>query len=207
MDFIEKIKGLFKKFKFDGTATLADGKSLRISGGEMIEGAQVFLETKEGELPLPDGVWELQENFTIVTKDGMIVSAEQTPELTEPEPLVEMAEEVLPQVTEEATEQVVETETIVMEEAQPVAEIVETPTQPDRVDVIEGKLDQLLAKLEGMFSSFETITTKFEEHKQEIETKFEKVSAAPSLKKMDKEVPTRASNSILGSYDDLLKNK
>jgi hypothetical protein len=205
MFLFEKIKSMFKKLSFVGSATLADGKQLRISGGEMVEGAQVFLETKEGEIPLPDGVWELQENYTIVTQDAKIVSVQENVEVNEPEPLVEMSEEVPVQTVEDVAQVTITEEEVIEMETTPESVVEAVAPEPDRIGLIETKLDNLLSKLEQMVTSFNEVTQKVEENKADVEMRFEKLSSTPSLKKMDKEVPFRPGNTILGSYEELLK--
>lgn len=63
-------------------ATLADGTTISYEG-ELAEGTAVMVISQEGEAPIPDGEYELEDGATFTTKSGVVETytpAEETPE-------------------------------------------------------------------------------------------------------------------------------
>jgi uncharacterized protein YoxC len=87
-------------------AKLVDGTIVKVSGEELIEGAEVKVVTDEAEIMAPDGTHELSDGTKIETKDGIIVKIETMMEEVEiPEEEVDLpAEEV--ELPEEAMKQI-----------------------------------------------------------------------------------------------------
>jgi len=57
-------------------AKLVDGTVIKVSGEELIEGAEVKVVTDEAEIMAPDGTHELSDGTKVETKDGIIVKIE-----------------------------------------------------------------------------------------------------------------------------------
>lgn len=119
----------------------AAGVKIKIDG-EIAVGVPVVMIAEDGtESPAPDGEHEIVGVAKIVVKDGLI--AEIMP--LEEKPSVE--------IEVEATEE--------MAEAMPVVDI--TAELQDRIVVLEGKLDELMKKIEGMSKATEAMTAVVEE--------------------------------------------
>ena len=57
-------------------AKLVDGTVIKVSGEELVEGAEVKVVTDEAEIMAPDGTHELSDGTKVETKDGIIVKIE-----------------------------------------------------------------------------------------------------------------------------------
>jgi len=57
-------------------AKLMDGTVIKVSGEELVEGAEVKVVTQEAEIMAPDGTHELSDGTKVETKDGIIVKIE-----------------------------------------------------------------------------------------------------------------------------------
>ena len=69
-------------------ATLADGTTISYSG-ELTEGTTVMVISQEGEAPIPDGEYEMEDGATFTTKKGVVETftpAEEAPEGEEKSP-------------------------------------------------------------------------------------------------------------------------
>lgn len=69
-------------------ATLADGTTISYSG-ELAEGTAVMVISQEGEAPIPDGEYEMEDGATFTTKKGVVETftpAEEAPEGEEKSP-------------------------------------------------------------------------------------------------------------------------
>lgn len=63
-------------------ATLADGTTISYEG-ELAEGTPVMVISEEGEVPIPDGEYEMEDGATFTTKKGVVETftpAEEAPE-------------------------------------------------------------------------------------------------------------------------------
>lgn len=81
-----KVEEIEKKFL---EATLEDGTALKIEG-ELKEGSAVFIVTKDGELPAPDGMHKIKIGETVseITVEGGLIKS-----IAEPAPMEEMKSE------------------------------------------------------------------------------------------------------------------
>ena len=59
-------------------AKLVDGTEIKVDGETLLEGAKVVVITPDAEIPAPDGVHELEDGSKVETKDGVIVSVEES---------------------------------------------------------------------------------------------------------------------------------
>lgn len=115
----------------------ATGVKVKIDG-EIAVGVPVVAVAEDGtEAPAPDGEHEILGVAKIVVKDGLI--AEIMP--LEEEPTVEVEVELA--------------------EAMPIVDI--TAELQDRIVALEGKLDELMKKFEGMTKATEAMTAVVEE--------------------------------------------
>lgn len=115
----------------------ASGVKVKIDG-EIAVGVPVVAVAEDGtEAPAPDGEHEILGVAKIVVKDGLI--AEIMP--LEEEPTVEVEVELA--------------------EAMPIVDI--TAELQDRIVALEGKLDELMKKFEGMTKATEAMTAVVEE--------------------------------------------
>lgn len=115
----------------------ASGVKVKIDG-EIAVGVPVVAVAEDGtEAPAPDGEHEIVGVAKIVVKDGLI--AEIMP--LEEEPKVEVEVELA--------------------EAMPIVDI--TAELQDRIVALEGKLDELMKKFEGMTKATEAMTAVVEE--------------------------------------------
>jgi hypothetical protein len=81
---IESVKEIFVNAK------LVDGTEIKVDGEELLAGGKVVVVTPDAEIPAPDGVHELEDGTKIETKDGLIVSVEESASDDE-EPSVEVS--------------------------------------------------------------------------------------------------------------------
>jgi hypothetical protein len=68
---IKKIKILLGLYKFN-TYKLIDNKGEIIIDGELENGCSVYYQSPDGQIPLPDGEYELEDTTIINTKDGIV---------------------------------------------------------------------------------------------------------------------------------------
>jgi len=203
MNILDKIVNIFTGFKFSATAKLLEsGKELRIEGNDIVEGAKVFIVTKDAEIPIPDEMWKLDNGYSITTKDGMIVSVDKIEDTPE-KPITK------PVAAEEASVEEHADTTPVDPATQPDTQEVEPmdPEVPIKLEELNAKLDEILTKLNASMEKYEKVELEIKNTKDEIDHRFEKVSSTPSIKTMDKETPIRKEGSFLGSYEELKKNK
>lgn len=114
---IDKLLKLLK-IKFAGEIPLKDGTMI-IVDGDMVAGASVYVQSPDGQMPLPDGDYELETGQILSAKDGKIeaitdvVDTEETPDSNGQTPVGEITVEVdnakappmeTPPATEEPTE-------------------------------------------------------------------------------------------------------
>lgn len=138
-EVVEENTAISQNFAEYETAT---GVKVKIDG-EIAVGVPVVVIAEDGtESPAPDGEHEIVGVAKIVVKDGLI---------SEIMPLEEEKPEV--EIEVEASEE--------MAEAMPVADI--TAELQDRIVVLEGKLDELMKKIEGMSKATEAMTAVVEE--------------------------------------------
>lgn len=138
-EVVEENTAISQNFAEYETAT---GVKVKIDG-EIAVGVPVVAIAEDGtESPAPDGEHEIVGVAKIVVKDGLI---------SEILPLEEEKPEV--EIEVEASEE--------MAEAMPVADI--TAELQDRIVVLEGKLDELMKKIEGMSKATEAMTAVVEE--------------------------------------------
>lgn len=110
----EKLSKMLKIFKFAAESKLKDGTSIYIDG-DLSEGTKIFVITSEGNLPLPDGTYELEDGMMISVEGGVItgvqepVGEEETVEVEQSEEVVEpVVDEVETEVKEDDEEEVEE---------------------------------------------------------------------------------------------------
>lgn len=138
-EVVEENTAISQNFAEYETAT---GVKVKIDG-EIAVGVPVVAIAEDGtESPAPDGEHEIVGVAKIVVKDGLI---------SEIMPLEEEKPEV--EIEVEASEE--------MAEAMPVADL--TAELQDRIVVLEGKLDELMKKIEGMSKATEAMTAVVEE--------------------------------------------
>lgn len=138
-EVVEENTAISQNFAEYETAT---GVKVKIDG-EIAVGVPVVAIAEDGtESPAPDGEHEIVGVAKIVVKDGLI---------SEIMPLEEEKPEV--EIEVEASEE--------MADAMPVADI--TAELQDRIVVLEGKLDELMKKIEGMSKATEAMTAVVEE--------------------------------------------
>lgn len=115
----------------------ATGVKVKIDG-EIAVGVPVVVVAEDGtEAPAPDGEHEILGVAKIVVKDGLIT-------------------EIMPLEEEPTVEVEVE-----LAEAMPIVDI--TAELQDRIVALEGKLDELMKKFEGMTKATEAMTAVVEE--------------------------------------------
>ncbi len=87
------------------TATLIDGTIVETKG-DLVEGADLYVKTEEGQQPAPDAVHETEDGLLVETKDGKIVSIKEKEEAKEEvkvEELLETFAEALTHLNNEIT--------------------------------------------------------------------------------------------------------
>ena len=87
------------------TATLIAGTIVETKG-DLVEGADLYVKTEEGEQPAPDAVHETEDGLLVETKDGKIVSIKEKEEAKEEvkvEELLETFAEALTHLNDEIT--------------------------------------------------------------------------------------------------------
>lgn len=73
------------------TATLIDGTIVETEG-DLVEGADLYVKTEEGQQPAPDAVHETEDGLLVETKDGKIVSIKEKEEAKEEVKVEELLE-------------------------------------------------------------------------------------------------------------------
>lgn len=159
---IEKLLKLLK-ISFSGEVPLKDGTMIRVSG-DVVVGASVFVQSPDGEIPMPDGDYELETGEIMTTKGGKIeaisspVDTTQAPDVSGMGPVGEITApenmaigDNLPPVADTGKPVIPETPKT------------DTPGTPDpEVEKLKGKLDELTKRLDDLESKLNV--------KAEIET-------------------------------------
>lgn len=154
------IKQLLKllKIKFAGEIPLKDGTLIRVDG-DMTVGATVYVQSPDGEIPLPDGDYELESGEILSAKDGKIeaivdvVDTEEAPDVIGETPVSEI---VAPMMTKEVKLPIVE----------PVIEpVIEPLVVEERVEVIDNTVE--------IKASIEALTIKFNEELEKLRSEVE----------------------------------
>lgn len=73
------------------TSTLIDGTIVETEG-DLVEGADLYVKTEEGQQPAPDAVHETEDGLLVETKDGKIVSIKEKEEAKEEVKVEELLE-------------------------------------------------------------------------------------------------------------------
>jgi Mg2+ and Co2+ transporter CorA len=199
----DKLKQLFNLIAFSSNTRLKDGTELVVEG-DLKEGVKVFVVTSDGNIPLPDGSYELENKKLITVADGLITTVDDVPEDPDEESSVEAA---LP-------EDEVET---------PPAEP-ETEDEPDLISILDEKvkeIDERLSKLEESLlartkkdEELSNENSSLKEKVSEIETKLSKMDGAAPVKKLNSEIDyslsvddeTARRMKILAEHKKVLKN-
>lgn len=157
---IQQIKDLMKQFGFLKEekfmdVKLVDGNVLKIEGDSIAAGAKVMVVTEEGEVPAPNGEYELEDGTKIIVAEGVI--AESMAE-SEEAPAEENAPEELIDTPEIPGETPVE-DPIVEEVAEPIAETILAtllPVLEEIKSLADGmkKVNDELASMKNDFESF-----------------------------------------------------
>lgn len=83
-----KLKSLFGITNFKANAVLKDGTELIIEG-DIAVGVQVFVNTVDGNKPLPAGTYELEDGTMITVDENGIITDIVEPPVSEEEPVTE----------------------------------------------------------------------------------------------------------------------
>ncbi len=185
-----KLKTILGLVKFQANARLEDGTELVVEGN-LAEGTKVFVITGEGNIPLPDGTYTLDDGKMITVVDGAITDITEKPE-EEPEPGEDEMEE-------------------------PPAE---TPAEQPTDDVaakimdLESRLDKLEELVNSLSASQNEIKNQNEElQKQNELLSNEKIELTEKvndfeikLSKMDGAEPAKKANNLIGVSVELNEN-
>lgn len=79
---VNEIKKLMVQFGFLEKqalmdVVLQDGTKLNVEGDALVAGAKVMVVTEDGNIPAPDGQYQLEDGSTINIADGVIVESKQ----------------------------------------------------------------------------------------------------------------------------------
>jgi len=173
----EKLSKFLKIFKFQANATLKDGTEIIIDGNLDVD-VKVYVVTSDGEIPLPDGEYELGDPYSgyiITVENGIITNVLEPVEEEEP------AEE-----TEAETEAETEDDPSVSFEEQ-IASIQEQIKEIiERLNNLESNDSDLSKESEELKKSNEELkkqNTEFSAQISEFEKVLENTKGAEPLKK------------------------
>lgn len=152
----EKLSKMLKIFKFSASSTLKDGTAIFIDG-DLSTGSKVFVETTEGNIPIPDGTYELEDGFMITVESGVITEIEEPKE-----------EETPPGEEEEVIEQETEEEESVEKEEEE-EETINDETILEKVEVLTNMVNELLARIESLETLSSDISKENEDLKKQNE--------------------------------------
>jgi len=184
-----KLKEALGLVKFQANAKLKDGTELVIEG-DLTEGVAVFVVTDEGNIPLPDGSYELEDGQLITVLDGLITEVSDAP-VEDEEPVEEEAEVDPDTETEPDTEVSLEDKIIAIEE---------------RLSKLEEKLTDVEASADKSKQENEDLKKNNEDLSKDNDTLTEKVDEFETqLSKMDgaKPVSKKKSESTINLSDDV----
>lgn len=176
---IEKLLKLLK-IKFSGEIPLKDGTMIRVDG-DVAVGASVYVQSPDGEMPLPDGDYELETGEILSAEGGKItaitspIDTEEVPDIEEP---VIVVEEVAAPVENELPMEP-ETEIVINPEVEKLKGIIDELIK--RLDEIESKVNMKSEVETQLRSELDFIKTKT----LEIELKKSKVIEDATITRFD----------------------
>lgn len=159
---ILEIKKLMKQFGFFNEekfldVKLVDGTQLKVDGESLEIGAKVMVITEEGEIPAPNGEYELEDGSKIEIAEGVISEVKGIEEpVTEEVPAEEAPVELIDEPIEE--EPVAEEPA----EAEPIVAAVVEALLP-----ILEEIKSLTSELKSMKAEMEAVKNDFEAFKKE----------------------------------------
>ena len=196
----EKISKLFKIYKFSANAILKDGTEIRFDGNLDV-GVSVYVQTADGEQPLPDGEYPLGgdlEGTSIVVQDGQVTDILET--------VAEVPVEEAPAAEQSEEEPIVEQS---VEEATDFSETIENLQKS--IDELNERISGLEKANQNLSKENETLkqsNTDFSEQIKEFELKLEKTNGATPLKKnVDANQGSTNFSSRLSYLNELKKQK
>jgi chromosome segregation ATPase len=182
-----KLKTMLGLIKFQANSKLVDGTEILIEG-DLSEGTKVFVITEEGNIPLPDGTYELEDGKTIISvAEGLITDVSEKPE----EPVEE--------VPTEAAEIPAETPEVEVEVAPATDVEAKLKELEDKLASLEEKVNSLSASSEEIKNQNEKLEKSNLDLSEDKQKLVEKVSEFEAkLSKIDGAEPAKKSNSNVG---------
>ena len=153
------IKKLLKllRIKFAGEMPLKDGTLIRVDG-DVTVGAAVYVQSPDGEIPLPDGSYELESGEILTAKDGKIetivdvVDTDEAPDVIGGPPVSEIETDMSKEVKLPIVEPIVEP-------------IIEPLVVEEKVEVIDNTIE--------IKASIQALTIKFNEELDKLKSDIE----------------------------------
>lgn len=176
-----KLSKILKIYKFAAQGKLKDGTEIFIDG-DLTAGTKVYVITGEGNLPLPDGTYELEDGMIITVMDGAITDIQDA--VVEPEQPVDQPVDQQME-TEDNDEQDLETDV----ENEDDTEL----SVDDKVNLLTEQMSEIMKRIEALESSNADLSKENEDLKKqnenfskevdEFKLKLEKTNGADPLKK------------------------
>ena len=166
-----------------GTIMTADGElELSYEGSELAQGLAIFVVTNDGNVAAPDGEHALEGGVTIVTKDGLIESINETEETLEEEVI---SEDLAEHEDEEESLEEHDEEEKMEEPVEAIAEAVTEEVAEEVSDAVEAAIDEevVAAVAEAVKEVVEEMTKDMEERMKSLEDKYASFSSAPASEK------------------------
>jgi hypothetical protein len=167
-----------------GTIMTADGElELSYEGEELAQGLAIFVVTNDGNVAAPDGEHALEGGVTIVTKDGLIESINETEETLEEEEVI--SEDLAEHEDEEESLEEHDEEEKMEEPVEAIAEAVTEEVAEEVSDAVEAAIDEevVAAVAEAVKEVVEEMTKDIEERMKSLEDKYASFSSAPASEK------------------------
>ena len=166
-----------------GTIMTADGGlELSYEGEELAQGLAIFVVTTDGNVAAPDGEHALEGGVTIVTKDGLIESINETEEALEEEVI---SEDLAEHEDEEESLEEHDEEEKMEEPVEAIADAVTEEVAEGVSDAVEAAIDEeIVAAVAGAVKEVvEEMTKDIEERMKSLEDKYASFSSAPASEK------------------------
>ena len=166
-----------------GTIMTADGGlELSYEGEELAQGLAIFVVTTDGNVAAPDGEQALEGGVTIVTKDGLIESINETEETLEEEVI---SEDLAEHEDEEESLEEHDEEEKMEEPVEAIADAVTEEVAEGVSDAVEAAIDEeiVAAVADAVKEVVEEMTKDIEERMKSLEDKYASFSSAPASEK------------------------
>jgi len=178
-----KLSKMLKIHKFAASSKLKDGTDIFIDG-DLSEGTKIYVVTSDGNLPLPDGEYELEDGTKITVAEGIITDVSEND--GEEEESVSAEEESKKGEEEELSFDSLDgIKNSIVSVSEQVSQLIE---KIETVEKMNNELTESNKKIDEKLKGFEDLKTKNEEFSNQIQEFKDQLETIPGAEKIKKRV-------------------